>query len=108
MARSDDIPHEPSAERRLARRRRPITGDVVPVRPRDGAEIDDGPSPEDLARFSGVTQTCPECGAELHDDVEICWSCGHALTDRSANRPSVWALAVAILALIAFLLAITL
>lgn len=40
---------------------------------------DEGPSEDDIRRFSGVTQSCPACRAELYDDAEICWSCGHAL-----------------------------
>jgi len=46
--------------------------------PRRG-EDEDGPLDEDLDRFSGATQACPKCGTELHDDVELCWKCGHAL-----------------------------
>ena len=57
-------------------------------RPIDPDELDEGPSESDLERFSDVTQKCPECGAELHDDVEMCWKCGHALTSRPARTPA--------------------
>jgi len=68
-------------------------------------EIDEGPSEEDLAAFSGVTRACPECKTELHDDTEICWKCGHALSRAPKGAPA-WALALAVLviAIIAFAL----
>ncbi len=64
--------------------------------PRD----DEGPSQADLERFSGVTRPCPECGAELHDDVELCWKCGHALQAPS-GKPPWWIIAGGIAAIIA-------
>lgn len=69
-------------------------------RPIDDDEIDEGPSEADLERFSGVTRTCPECGAEMYDDVEICWKCGHALSGESKGIP-VWIVVTAVLALAA-------
>jgi len=99
----EDIPHEPSASRRLARRAKPRSGDVVPLRSRPAPWTDEGPSPEDLARFSGVTQTCPECGAELHDDIELCWQCGHPLGSERSKGPKLWVL-LAVAAVVAGLL----
>jgi hypothetical protein len=63
-------------ERRLAKRRKAVAGDVVPsIRP-PRPEFDEGPSDEDIERFGDVTQRCSECGTELYDDVAICWQCG--------------------------------
>lgn len=63
-------------------------------------EIDEGPSEADLERFSGVTRSCPECGAEMYDDVEICWKCGHALSGEAKGLP-VWVIVAAVLAIAA-------
>lgn len=45
---------------------------------------DEGPSPEDIDAFGDATRPCPNCGATLHDDVELCWKCGHALGGRAS------------------------
>jgi uncharacterized OB-fold protein len=58
-------------------------------------DIDEGPSQDDLERFSGVTTSCPKCGTELHDDVVICWKCGHALAGE-AKGPPLWTIFVAV------------
>jgi len=47
---------------------------------------DEGPSEADIERFGDVTQTCPACSAELYDDAEMCWKCGHAFAS-GASRP---------------------
>ncbi|MBM4101315.1 MAG: hypothetical protein FJ256_03505 [Phycisphaerae bacterium] len=40
-------------------------------------ERDDGPSAEDIARFSRpVDARCHECGHRIHEDVDICPRCG--------------------------------
>jgi hypothetical protein len=67
-------------------------------------ERDDGPSDADIERFSDVTQKCPKCGTELYDDVEICWSCGHALTRSENPANGVWIAAVVGLIVLAFVL----
>ena len=51
---------------------------------------DDGPTDAYIERFSGVTQRCPKCNTELHDDVEICWSCGTALRDGTITKGPAW------------------
>ena len=72
---------------------------------------DDGPSPDDIRRFSHETAYCPECGAEIWDAAPACPSCGHMLPDGpgrygpmqvSLNRKV--AIVVALAALIGFLL----
>jgi len=49
--------------------------------------IDEGPSDADLARF-GDDQTgyCPECGAEIWDDVSSCPSCGAWIQGDTRSR----------------------
>ncbi len=61
-------------ERNLAKRPKPATGSVEDYQPE--TEDAEGPSEEDLARFSDVTVTCKGCGTELLDDVSECWKCG--------------------------------
>lgn len=41
-------------------------------------EFDEGPTQADLERFDSATRACPACGAELYDDADVCWKCGHA------------------------------
>lgn len=63
--------------RGLAKRARPVTGQVEDYQ---GADEDgDGPSADDIARFSDVTVKCKGCGTELFDDVQECWKCGLAV-----------------------------
>ena len=75
--------------------------------------IDEDPSPEDLDRFSGETGWCPQCGAEVWDQAEFCPACGAQVGGRTLSRPPVeagfrrrWLLLVAIIALLAFLIAV--
>ena len=57
---------------------------------RGDAPIDDeGPSPEDIARFSDETGYCPECGAEVWDLAPACPRCGSVLSDGPSSRPPV-------------------
>jgi len=36
---------------------------------------DEHPSSEDLERFGGDTALCPECGAEVWDEADVCPKC---------------------------------
>ncbi len=65
-------------------------------------EADEGPSAADLERFSDVTRTCPKCGAEMYDDVEICWKCGHSLMAREAGTAPKWVIVAAVVVLASF------
>ncbi len=72
--------------------------------PRD---IDEDPSAEDLERFSAETRACPECSTEVYDEASVCPRCGHIFEGDApggATRMPMWAVAGAILALLAFLL----
>lgn len=67
--------------------------------------IDEDPSPEDLERFGGVTRQCPQCNTELYDEAELCWKCGHALSNQTAVPPKwVWITALILLAAFLFFL----
>jgi hypothetical protein len=73
------------------------------TRPSDGT--DEGPSPEDIEAFGDVTRPCPNCKADLYDDVAVCWKCGHAVSEpASASSPPVWAVVVTILLLAAIVI----
>lgn len=66
----------------MARRRaqRPISPD----------DIDEGPSDEDIDRFSDVTHKCPSCGTVSYDDAEICWKCGSSMSGSGSAKPPLW------------------
>ncbi len=75
--------------------------------------IDEDPSPEDIERFSGETGFCPDCGDEVWDQAGQCPSCGAFLAGQTATRHPVegrlrrrWMVVVAVIALLAFALAI--
>ncbi len=89
-------------DRRLAKRRRAVTGDVVPSIRREPEVIDEGPSEEDIERFGDVTQRCPKCGTELYDDVMSCWSCGHdlAAVDGGKRLSQRWVVGIMILVML--------
>jgi uncharacterized protein (DUF983 family) len=59
-------------------------------------EVDEGPLEEDLERFGGVTRPCPKCGAELYDDVAVCWKCGHILGTQEDEKGRPWVIITAI------------
>lgn len=88
----DDMPDSAIAKRASARR-----GEVFDRPPEFGLP-DDGPSEDDLDRFSGVTQTCWRCGTELYDDATVCWHC-QASVGPGGKRggPPIWAIAVGVL-----------
>lgn len=69
---------------------------------------DDGPIASDLEKFGGVTQTCESCGTVLHDDVEICWKCGHALGTHPTKQVPTWVLVTAVLVVVAIVLGMVL
>ncbi len=62
----------------------------------------EGPSRADLERFGDEFRACPECGADVYDQAEICPRCGYAFEHRSTAP--VWVLVVAIFVLITFVL----
>lgn len=73
--------------------------------------VDEGPSADDLDRFSDELAFCPDCGSRIWDQAEICPVCGSLVGGRTTGRPPVdgwlrrrWLVLVAIIALIAFVL----
>ncbi len=107
----------PSGEESPGRRRReirpaPASGDVVDAArralAREGDDEDEGPTEADVERFGGVTRRCPECGTELYDDTELCWSCGHALASGSGRNLPLLALIIVAIMMAALVLALVL
>ncbi|MCA9289520.1 MAG: hypothetical protein KDA25_00225 [Phycisphaerales bacterium] len=50
-------------------------------------EFDEGPSPEDLERFSRVGGYCPVCGEEIFDDIDYCPACHAAISGAASRHP---------------------
>ena len=48
---------------------------------------DQGPSSEDLDRFSEGEAYCPDCGEAVFDDIEICPSCRAMVGGRVGRHP---------------------
>lgn len=70
---------------------------------------DEGPLAQDIERFGDVTQTCPSCKAELYDDAEICYQCGHHFSAGAARKGTnvpAWAMVTAVLLLLVAIVAI--
>ena len=51
----------------------------------DQSDAED-PSPEDIERFSGETAYCPDCGAEVWDQAEVCPECYAYLGGNTSMR----------------------
>ena len=72
---------------------------------------DEGPSPEDLRRFGGETAFCPDCGARVWDQADVCPSCyaylgGETARRRKATSLMRWKKAILASVLIAMLLSL--
>jgi hypothetical protein len=98
-------PLDDEPDRAIVKRARALRGDVVDRAdhgrrpPEDRSDL---PLEEDLERFGDVTMTCHACGAELFDDVEMCYQCGAAVGPGShEKRTPVWIIAIALLVIAA-------
>lgn len=50
--------------------------------------MDQGPSDQDIERFSDETGRCPNCGIEVWDQAEFCPECGDQIgSDISRRAP---------------------
>ncbi|MGH7130703.1 MAG: hypothetical protein ACREJO_02010 [Phycisphaerales bacterium] len=86
-------------------RKAPTSGEVIDRRVLAHRDPnDEGPSPEDIERFSNVTRRCPACNKEVFDDAEICYHCGEAMNAREHDKRADWR-AVVVIVLVVLLLA---
>lgn len=67
----------------------------------------EGPSEDDLERFGEEFRPCPECGADVYDQVPLCPKCGHAFDDKAIGLP-LWMVATACIIVVAMILIFTL
>ncbi|MEO1009374.1 MAG: hypothetical protein AAFX79_12495 [Planctomycetota bacterium] len=106
MVRHGNIPLDDMPDDAIERRAAALRGDVAEAPPAVREELDEGPSLDDLEKFSGVTQSCWRCGTELYDDATVCWHCNAGVGPGSKPRGGTpwWAFVVAILALAGFVL----
>lgn len=72
--------------------------------------IDEVPSSEDIERFDRDTAYCPDCGAEVWDQAEVCPSCHAYLGGKTSSRPPVqdwfqkrWIVVIVVVLLIALM-----
>jgi hypothetical protein len=72
---------------------------------------DEGPSEDDIERFSRDTAYCPDCGAEVWDAAEVCPECHAYIGGNTRSRSPLqhwfqqkWMVLIVILLFIAFLL----
>lgn len=100
MMRRADIPLDDMPDDMIERRAAAVRGEVMERASvfAEFSQMDDGPSEDDLDRFSGVTQTCWRCGTELYDDAATCWNCQADVGPGSGPRggPPRWAILAAI------------
>ncbi len=74
-------------------------------------EIDEGPSSADIERFDRVEAYCPDCGAEIWDQADVCPKCYAYLGGETSRHKPVdlwlrqrWTMFVVIILLLAMLI----
>jgi hypothetical protein len=77
----------------------------------DEESVDEGPSEDDIERFSRETAYCPDCGEEVWDLADVCPKCYAYVGGNTSSRSPVqqwfrkrWVALVLILVLIAMVL----
>jgi len=86
----------------VARRREAYDDDSLDLG--DGLDPE-GPSADDLDRFGAEFKPCPSCRSDVYDQAEFCHVCGHVFGGEDERTgPPAWAIGVAVLVLIAFVL----
>ena len=55
--------------------------------PDDDDGVDEGPSLDDIERFSHGTGHCPDCGRECADDADVCPGCFAYLGGDTRSTP---------------------
>ncbi len=104
MAKKRDnrpLDDQPAGE--IARRRRAVSGQVERYEQDDPFDDPGMPLREDIERFGDVTMKCHECGAELFDDVDLCYQCGAAVgPGTTESKLPVWAVVTLVVIGVAF------
>ncbi|MFM9994985.1 MAG: zinc ribbon domain-containing protein [Phycisphaerales bacterium] len=99
-------PLDDQPDRAITRRAEAAKGEVESyTRSGPRSPADDGPQEADIEKFGGVTVKCPECGADLYDEAELCFKCGAAVTAWSDRRRRVWPTVIVVLLILAVLTA---
>ncbi|MDX9912663.1 MAG: zinc-ribbon domain-containing protein [Phycisphaerales bacterium] len=64
----------------------------------------EGPSADDLERFGSEFHTCPNCGAEVYDQAEVCPKCLTPMNATPSRGMPTWAIFAACVVLVGLLL----
>lgn len=100
-------PLDDQPDRAISRRAEAARGEVETYSPSpERSPADDEPQDADIEKFGGVTVKCPECGAELYDEAELCFKCGAAVTGWSDREKRVWPTVIVVLLILAILTAL--
>jgi hypothetical protein len=99
----DNRPLDDQPAGEIARRRRAVSGQVERYEQEDPFDDPGMPLREDIERFGDVTMKCHECGAELFDDVDMCYNCGAAVgVGATESKLPLWVVVTVVLVLVGF------